>query len=83
MVAIFDLQVTPMLPTKFQINKPFGSREEVKNRFSRWPPWRISVQNDFSYFLSINHPDASYQVLSQLAFQSRRRSEKHIFKMDF
>ena len=34
----------------------------------------------FSYFLSTSHPDASYyasyQVLSQLAFQLRRRSEK-------
>ena len=27
-----------MLPTKFQVNCPFGS-EEVKNRFIRWPPW--------------------------------------------
>ena len=34
---------------------PFGSGEEVKNRFSKWPPWRpswISNQNDFSYFSS-------------------------------
>ena len=31
-LAIFDLQVTPMLPTKFQIKWPFGSREEAKNR---------------------------------------------------
>ena len=27
-----------MLPTKFQVNWPFGSVEEVKNRFSRRPP---------------------------------------------
>ena len=27
-----------MLPTKFQVNWPFGSGEE-KNRFSRWPPY--------------------------------------------
>ena len=33
-LAIFDLQVTPMLPTKFRVNWPFGSGEEVKNRFS-------------------------------------------------
>ena len=26
-LAIFDLHVTPMLPTKFQINWPFGSEE--------------------------------------------------------
>ena len=24
-LAIFDLQVTPMFPTKFQVNWPFGS----------------------------------------------------------
>ena len=43
-----------MLPTKFQVNWPFGSEEEAKNRFSRWAPWRpawISDRNDFSYFL--------------------------------
>ena len=38
-------QVTLMLPTKIQVNWSFGSGEEAKNRFSRWPPWR-----DFSYF---------------------------------
>ena len=32
-LAIFDLQVTPMLPTKFQVNLPFGSGEEAKNKF--------------------------------------------------
>ena len=53
LAAIFDLQVTPMLPIKFRANWPFGSGEEAKNRFSRWPPWRppwISDWNDFSYF---------------------------------
>ena len=37
----FNLQVAPMLPTKFQANLPFGSRENFfteKNRFSRWLP---------------------------------------------
>ena len=48
--AIFDLQVTPMLPTKFWVNWPFSSEEEGKNRFSRWPPSLISDWNDFSYF---------------------------------
>ena len=33
-LAIFDLQVILMLPTK---------RKAVKNRFSRWPPFGISV----------------------------------------
>ena len=45
--AIFDLQVIPMLPTK-QVNWPFSSEQEAKNRFSRWPPPWISDQNDFS-----------------------------------
>ena len=26
-----------MLPIKFQVNWPFGSGVEAKNRFSRWP----------------------------------------------
>ena len=76
-LAIFDLQVTPMLPTKSQGNWPLGSGE-VKNRFSRWPPWQpslISHWNNFSYFWSTSHPDAAYQVSSQLAFWFRRRSD--------
>ena len=72
-LAIFDLQVTPLLPTEFQVDWSFGSGEDVKNRFSRSS---ISVRNDFSYFCSTSHPDASYQVSSQLAFWFRRRSEK-------
>ena len=49
-LAISDLQVTPMLPVKFQVNWLFGSGEEAKNRFSRWLPWRppwISDRYDF------------------------------------
>ena len=38
-LAIFDLQVTPMLLSKFGVNWPFSSGEEAKNRFSRWLPW--------------------------------------------
>ena len=58
-LAIFDLQVTPMLSTKFLVNSPFCSGEEVKNRFSRWPPWRpswISDRNDFSSFFIYKSP---------------------------
>ena len=60
-IAIFDLQVTLMLPTKFRVNWLLGL-EEVKNRFSRWLSWRpswISDWHDFSYFWSTSHPDAS------------------------
>ena len=69
-LAIFDLHFIPMLPTKFRVSRPIGSGEEAKNRFSKWRPWPpswIFNQNYFSYFLSTSHPDASYQVSSQLA----------------
>ena len=32
-LAIFDLQVTLMLPSKFGVNRPFGSGEEAKIDF--------------------------------------------------
>ena len=50
-LAIFDLQVTLMLPTKFPVNWPFGSEEEAKNTFSRWPPGsHLGFPIVFSYF---------------------------------
>ena len=61
-LAIFDLQVTTILPSKFEVNWSFSSGEEAKNRFSRWPPWWpswISDRHDFSYFWSTSHPNAS------------------------
>ena len=36
-LAIFDLQITQMLPTKSPVDWPFVSGEVAKNRFSRWP----------------------------------------------
>ena len=53
MLAIFDQQAISILPTKFRVNRPFSSAVEVKNKFSRWRPWRlcwISDRNDFTYF---------------------------------
>ena len=41
----------------------------------------FSDRNDFSYFLSTSHPDASYKVWSQLACRLRRQSEKQVFKI--
>ena len=51
-LAIFDLQVTLMLPN-FSSQVTFGSGGEAKNRCSRWLPWRPSWfydLHDFSYF---------------------------------
>ena len=78
--SYFDLLVIPMLPIKFQDNWPFISGGETKYRFSRWRPSWISHQNYFGYFLSSSHPDASYQVSSQLAFRFRGRSKKIDFQ---
>ena len=78
-LAIFDLQVTPMLPTKFKVNKPFDSGQEAKSRFLRWLPWqtsRISDQKDFSYFdVQVNLMLPTKFRVNWL-FQFRRRSEK-------
>ena len=51
-LAIFDLQITLMLPIKFQVNWLFGSGEEAKNRFSSW----ILDLNYISYFWSTKSP---------------------------
>ena len=66
---LFLIYKSPQCFLAFGVNWPFSSGEEAKNRFSRWGPWWpswISNRNDFSYFLSISHPNASYQVWCQL-----------------
>ena len=43
-LAIFDLQVTLMLPTWFKVNKPFGSGEEVNKSSAKRGiirPWQV------------------------------------------
>ena len=49
-----------MIPTKIQVNWPFGREDEAKNRFSIWRPQRpswISDRNDFSFcFLIYKSP---------------------------
>ena len=39
-----------MLPIKFQVNWPFSSGGEAKNRFSRWQPSLISNWKDLGFF---------------------------------
>ena len=50
-----------MLSSKFGVNWPFGSGEEGKIDFQDAAMW-ISDLNDFSYFSSTSHPDASLFV---------------------
>ena len=50
-LAIFDLQVIPMLSNKFQVNWILGP--EVKNNCSRWQPSWISDRNDSIFDLQV------------------------------
>ena len=49
-LPVFDLQITLILPIKFQVNWPFGSGEEVQNKFSIWWPWQPSWISKLNYF---------------------------------
>ena len=83
-LAMFDLQVTPMLPTKFQVSWLFGSGEAAKNKFSRWRPLRpswISDRNKFSYIWSTSHPDAPTKFQDNLPFDSGEEAKKLNSKM--
>ena len=80
-LAIFDLQVTPMLPSKFGVNWPFGSGEEAKNRFSRWPPWWpswIFDRHDFNYFFINKSPQCFLASLESIGLSVQKKR-----KIDF
>ena len=64
-----------MLPTKFQVNRPFGSGEEYfqDGRY-------ISDRNDFCYFGSTSHPDASYQVFKSIGLLVQKKKRKIDFQ---
>ena len=71
-----------MLSTKFQVSWPFDSREDTKNRFSRWRPSWISDRNDFSYFyfLSTSHPLCFLQSFKSVGLSVQ---EKQQFTTDY
>ena len=64
-LTFFDLQVTPMFPTKLRVNWPFGS--DFHDGHQGGPSW-IFDWNNLIYFLSTSYPDDSFPVSSQLAF---------------
>ena len=81
-LAIFDPQVTPILPIKFRVNLSFGSGVEVQIRLSRWRLWRpsiISHRNNFSYFLSLSHPKARIKFFQPIGLTVQDLK----FKIDF
>ena len=41
-LAVLNLHVSPLPPTKFQLNPIYRSKADVVSRFSSWPQWRPS-----------------------------------------
>ena len=80
-LAIFDKQVTQMLPTKFRVNWLFGSGEEAKNRFSRWLPWRPSWISD-RHILAISDLQVTLMLPSKFGVNWPFGQEK-MRKIDF
>ena len=78
-MALYRSQDGPVsltwLPDKLAFRFRRRSAKKISKIAAMEPYW-ISDREDFSSFLSTSHPDASYQVWSQLAFRFRRRSEK-------
>ena len=79
-LAFLNLHVSPMPPTKFQLNPTYRSGADVFSRFSRWPSW-IFEQNEFSNSKSLCYPNASRQVMAQFDFSFWSRHGLKIFKM--
>ena len=72
-----------MLPTKFQVNWLLGLGEEEKKYFQdghQGGHHGFPISMVLAFFRSTSHPDASYQVWSQLAFRLRRKNWKINFK---
>ena len=82
-LAIFDLQVTRMLPTRFGVNWLLGSGEEAKNRFLRWLTWRpswISDRHDFSYFFIYKSPQCFLPDLESIGCWVQEKTRKIDFQ---
>ena len=65
-----------MLPSKFGVNRPFGSGKEANNRFSRWLPWRpawISDRSDFIFDLEVTQCFLARLESIGLSVQEKKR----------
>ena len=58
-LAISDLQVAPILPTKFRVNWPFSSGDS-QDRIFKMAAFLDFGSNDFSYVSSTSCPATSY-----------------------
>ena len=83
-LPVLNLHVSPMPPTKFQLNPTYLSRADVVSRFSSWPPWQpswILEWNQFSNSKSPCHPNASNQGWAQSDLPFGSRHGLKIYKM--
>ena len=83
-LAILNLHVTPMPPTKFWLNLIYHQGADEVWRFSRWPSWgpsQISDQNNFSNSESLCHSDAADQVWVQSTLRFGRRCHLKNFNL--
>ena len=74
-LAIFDLQVTLMVPSKFGVNWPSVQEKKRKIDFQdggHGGHLGFPIGTILAIFDLQSHPDASYQVSSQLAQGCRR-----------
>ena len=71
--AIFDLQVTLMLPTKFQVSL---HQKKGKIDFQDGHHLGFPIGTILAIFISTSHPDASYEFSNQLALWFRKISKK-------
>ena len=77
-LATVDLQVTSILPMNFESIALSVQEKKFKADFQDGRHGHnlgFPIATIWAIFLSISHPDASYQVSSQLAFQFRRREK--------
>ena len=70
-LAVLNLNVSTMPPTKFQLYRIYHSGADLISRFARWPS--ILELNRYSNSKSPFHPNASHQLWAQsdLPFGSR------------
>ena len=80
-LAILNLHMAPMPPTKFGLNLTKGSGADVVSIFSRWPLSWIAEWNDFSNSESLCCSDASHQIMAQSNSWFGRRCHLKNFEM--
>ena len=71
-LAILNLFLALMLPTKFRLNLTYGLGGDVIWRISRWPPWNVMILAILNLCVTVIQC-TSYQVLAQSDLRFGRR----------